>query len=106
MTRKLQHQARFGPWSIDELKVHLATIVDGLSADKNMPTSPLDVALELLGGELEAFVLFGRMGHLDSPRDDGKIPIGVLQCRRSDPEVDARIRATAKKWAIEQEGRS
>lgn len=68
--------------------------------------SPLDVALKLLGGELEAFVLFGRMGHLDPPHEDGKVPIAVLQCQSEDPEIDVRIRETAKKWARAQEQRS
>lgn len=106
MTRKLCHQARNAPWSAEELKAHLSSVVDGLSAEKDLPASPLDVALELLGGELEAFALFGRMGHLDPPREDGKVPIGILQRKSADPEIDVRIRETAKKWAIDQEGRS
>lgn len=106
VTRAPLHRARLDPWLADELKAHLASIVDALSADKDLPASPLDVMLELLNGELEAFVLFGRMGHLDPPRADGKVPIGILQRRSDDPEIDARIRETVKKWAIEQEGRS
>ena len=106
MTKASLHQARLTEWPVDELKAHLASVVDALSVDKGLPVSPLDVVLELLGGELEAFVLFGRMGHLDPPREDGKVPIGILQRRSADPEIDARIRATAKKWATEQEGRS
>lgn len=108
MTRKLQHRARLTPWSVDELKTYLASVVDALAdaADKDLPVSPLDVALELLGGELEAFVLFGRMGHLDPPRKDGKVPIGVLQRKSEDPEIDVRIRECAQKWATEQGRRS
>lgn len=106
MTKAPLHQARLTAWPVDELKAHLAAIVDALSKSKSLPASPLDVALELLSGELEAFVMFGRVGHLDPPRDDGKIPIGILQRRSDDPEIDARIRATAKKWALDQEGRS
>ena len=104
-TRKPQHQARLTPWTLDELKTCLATVVDGLSAEKDS-LSPLDVALELLGGELEAFVLFGRTGHLDLPREDGTVRIAILQHKSEDPEIDVRIRETAKKWAIEQEQRS
>ena len=100
------HQARLEPWSSAELMSRLCVIVDALAADKDRVVSPLDVALELLGGELEAFVLFGRMGHLDPPRDDGKVPIAVLQHKSDDPEIDARIRETAQKWAVEQERRS
>ena len=103
MTR---HQARLTPWPADELKAHLASIVDGLAAENDRPASPLDVVLNLLGGELEAFVLFARMGHLDPPRQDGKVPIGILQRKSEDPEIDVRIRETAKKWAVEQESRS
>lgn len=106
------HHAQLRSWSPDELKVHLAKVVDALVASGEFgapdapDVSPLDVVLDLLGGELEAFVLFGRVGHLDPPREDGKVPIAVLQRRSEDPEIDARIRETAKKWVIEQEGRS
>lgn len=100
------HHARLTPWRVDELKRHLGTVVDALAVEKDLLVSPLDVALELLGGELEAFVLFGRVGHLDLPCADGKVQIAVLRQRSEDPEVDARIRETAKKWATEQEGRS
>jgi len=98
------HQARLGPWAPEELKVQLAAIVDRLKDKRSV--SPLDVMLELLSGELDAFVLFARMGHLDPPREDGKIPIGILQRRSEDPEIDARIRDTAKTWAAKQESRS
>jgi hypothetical protein len=100
------HRARLGAWTADELKAHLASVVDGISARANGAASPLDVALELLGGELEAFVLFGRLGHLDPPRPDGKVPIGILRRRSDDPQIDAKIRSAAKKWATEQEQRS
>lgn len=106
MTRGTLHQARLEPWTIGELRAHLSGIVDGIVADKGPDVSPLDVALELLGGELEAFVLFGRMGHLDSPREDGKVPIGILQRQSKDPEIDVRIRETALKWATKQGSRS
>jgi hypothetical protein len=107
VTRKLRHQARIAPWTLGELRAHLSSIVDGIVADEGPDdVSPLDVALELLGGELEAFVLFGRMGHLDPPREDDKVPIAILQHKSEDPEIDARIRDTAKKWATEQEQRS
>lgn len=86
--------------------MHLAAIVDGIAASKDREATPLDVALELLGGELEAFVLFGRMGHLDPPRSDGKVPIAILRRQSADPEIDARLRDAAKQWATDQEGRS
>jgi len=111
LPRRDLHRVRLGPWTPDDLKAHLAVIVDGLVAEKDrgggsLDVSPLDVALELLGGELEAFVLFGRMGHLDPPRADGKVPIAVLRHVSEDPEIDVAIRDTAKKWAFEQEERS
>jgi len=99
------HPARLESWAPDELKERLAAIVDGIIG-MNSTASPLDVALVLLGGELEAFVLFCRIGHLDPPREDGKVPIGILQCLSEDPKIDAKIRDVAKKWATEQEGRS
>ena len=106
---KPAHRARLEPWLTSELKAHLASIVDNLDRDRRgdkLTISPLDVALELLGGELEAFVLFARVGHLDPPRDDGKVPIGILRRLSDDPDIDAAIRETAKKWATEQEARS
>lgn len=104
MTRGL-HQARLSPWTPDELKAHLAALVDALALEKE-PVSPLDIAVELLSGELEAFVLFGRMGHLDPPRADGRVPIAIVRRMSEDPEIDARIRETARKWVLEQEQRS
>lgn len=101
MTRGSLHRARLGAWSSDELKAHLASVVDGLAE-----ASPLDVALELLGGELEAFVLFARVGHLDPPRDDGRLQIAILRRQSDDPAINAKIRETAKRWAVDQEGRS
>jgi hypothetical protein len=100
-----RHQARLSPWAVDELKAHLATLVDALASDGD-PVSPLDIALDLIGGELEAFVLFGRMGHLDPPRKDGCVPIAILRRMSTDPEVDERIRRTAQKWTFDQEQRS
>ena len=101
------HRARVGAWTSSELRDQLTALMDHLDDERgNGLVSPLDVALELLGGELEAFVLFGRMGHLDPPRPDGKVPIGILQRKSKDPEIDMRIRDTAKKWAADQEGRS
>jgi hypothetical protein len=101
------HRARNSAWTSSDLREQLTAIMDHLDDEKgNGLVSPLDVALELLGGELEAFVLFGRLGHLDPTRPDGKVPIGVLQRQSSDPAIDVRIRDTAKKWAIEREGRS
>lgn len=105
--RPALHQARLGPWVPDELKAHLAAVVDGLEAIKEkLFVSPLDVVLELLSGELDAFVLFARMGHLDPPRADGEVPIAILQRKSEDPEIDVLIRNTAKKWAAFQEKRS
>lgn len=103
--RSSLHKARLEPWSTAELMAHLCALVDTLAIDKEDRTvSPLDVVLELLSGELEAFVLFARMGHLDPPREE--VPIGILQRRSEDPEIDALIRDTAKKWAAKQESRS
>ena len=105
--RRPFHQARLGAWTSSELRDQLTAVMDALDDEKgNGLVSPLDVVLELLGGELEAFVLFGRMGHLDPPRVDGNVPIGVLRSRSEDPEIDALIRETAKKWAADQEERS
>jgi hypothetical protein len=101
-----RHQAQIAPWSADDLKAHLAAVVDGISAEKARPASPIDVALQLLGGELEAFILFGRMGHLDPPRPDGKVRIAILRHMSEDPEIDLKIRECAKKWVLDQEGRS
>ena len=110
MTKPHSHQARLDSWSTAELKAHLASIVDALDVEDRrgdkLSVSPLDVALELLGGELEAFVLFARIGHLDPPREDGKVPIGILRRMSDDPEIDRALRDTAKKWASEQESRS
>lgn len=92
------HQGRLAPWTADELRAQLSAIIDGLIAEHGEAT-PLAVAAELLGGELDAFVLFGRLGHLDPPREDGQVPIAVVQCMSTDPQIDAKIRATAKKWA-------
>lgn len=100
------HRASLTPWTPDELKAQLSGIVDALTANNELPASPLDVALALLDGELEAFVLFGRMGHLDPPREDGKVPIAVLQHQSEDPEIDVSIRNCAKKWVTDQESRS
>lgn len=102
-TRTPLHRARLAAWSADELKAHLAYIVDALSADKDLPASPLDVMLELLNGELDAFVLFGRMGHLDPLPVDGAMLIGILQRKSDDPAIDARICAVVKKWALEHD---
>jgi hypothetical protein len=102
------HRARLGDWGPVELKAHLASIVDALNRKigRDAPVSPLDVALDLLGGELEAFVLFGRMGHLDPPRPDGQMPIAILRHMSEDPEIDLMIRECAKKWVSDQERRS
>lgn len=99
MTRGDLHRARLEPWTADQLSVHVAAVVYGIARLRGGDVSPLDVALELLGGELEAFVLFGRMGHLDPPRPDGKVPVAILRRRSEDPEIDAKIRETVLKWA-------
>ena len=92
------HQARVEAWSPDELTARLAAIVSALVVKEGV-ISPLDVALDLLGGELEAFVLFGRVGHLDPARADGQVPIAILQCESDVPGIDAAIRETARQWA-------
>jgi len=101
---KKLHQPRLASWTSEELKAHLANLVDALALEK-APVSPLDIALALLGGELEAFLLFGRMGHLDPPRPDG-VPIAILRCLSADPKIDEMIRRTAQKWLSAQEQRS
>jgi hypothetical protein len=106
VTRGDLHRARLGAWDPDELKARLVSIVDGISAREDGAVSPLDVALELLSGELEAFVLFGRVGHLDPPREDGRLPIAILRRTSDDPMIDVKIRETVKQWAVDQEGRS
>jgi hypothetical protein len=86
-------------WAPPELKAHLAAVVDQIVGQKDGGSlSPLDVALTLLGEELEAFVLFGRMGHLDPPRPDGTVQIAVLQQQSENPEIDQRIREAVRQW--------
>jgi hypothetical protein len=101
--RKPLHQARLGPWPTDELKMHLASIVDALA--ENGDCSALSVVLELLGGELETFLLFGRLGHLDPPRPDRKIAWAI--CRRlsedPDPDIEVSLRETVRKWVDRKE---
>jgi len=113
--QSILHEARLGPWSIAELKKHLAEIVDGIAArdraaspESGMPpdVSPFDIALELLIGELKAFVLFGQTEHLDPPPADGKVSVLVFRCESKNPEINVAIREAAKKWAIDQEARS
>ncbi len=94
------HHARLAPWSQQELVERLTMIVVAIAARNDDHTvAPLDVALELLSGELEAFVLFGRTGHLDSPRPDGKLAVAILQRKSADPRIDEKIREVAQKWA-------
>jgi len=96
MKRRPFHGARNAAWTSSDLRDQLTAIVDALDDEKgNGNVSPLDVALDLLGGELEAFVLFGRMGHLDPPRPDGKVQIAVLQQMSADPVIDEKICETA-----------
>lgn len=91
------HQARLTEWASDELARHLATITAALA--ERGDCVPLRVALELLGGELEAFVLFGRLGHLDPPRPDEGIPIALLQRKSSNDDVNDAIRVAARDWS-------
>ena len=63
-------------------------------------TSELRAALNVIGRECEAFVMFARVGHLDPPRPDGKIPVAILVQRSADPGVDDAIRETARKWTV------
>jgi hypothetical protein len=60
--------------------------------------SELEAALDVLGRECEAFVMFARVGHLDPPRPDGKVPVAILLHRSADPDVDDAIRETARRW--------
>ena len=93
------HQARLQPWEPQELKDHLAGIVDQLTERKIC--SVLDVTLELLGGELETFLLFGRLGHLDPPRSDEKIMWGVLRRISEDPAVNGSLAEAVRGWVDE-----
>jgi len=101
------HQARLAPWTSGELLAQLSAVVDGLiehAGEKGLDAgavSPLAVAIELLCGELGAFVLFGRVGTLDPPREDGKVPIAVLERLSDDPKVDEAIRRCIRKWIAE-----
>lgn len=107
MTRRPFHRARRGSWSSGELRKQLTLIMDALDDDKGADlVSPLDVALDLLGGELEAFVLFGRMGHLDPPRPDEKVPIARLQRKSADPGIDETILDAIKSWIARKEQQS
>ena len=90
------HQARLQPWKTEELKMHLAGIVEKLSDHGDC--SVLDVILELLGGELETFLLFGRLGHLDPPRPDGKIAWAILRQLSEDPDVNQRLTDAVHGW--------
>lgn len=97
------HQARHDAWSPDELKAHMVDLVNEISSFKGRPVSPLDVALELLSGELKSFVLFGHIGHLGPPLPDGKFQVGILEFGAKDSEVRATIRRVVQQWAAEQE---
>lgn len=90
------HAARLGGWSREELKQHLARLVD-MAPPGSAPT-PLDLALELLSGEVEAFVLFARTGHLDPPRPDGTHQIAILQARSKTAGVNAAIAKVIAGW--------
>jgi hypothetical protein len=90
------HQARLTPWKAADLKEHLAGIVDQIA--EHDVCSVLDVVLELLGGELETFVLFGRLGHLDPPRPDGKIAWAVLRRNSADPAVNQKLVEAVRGW--------
>jgi hypothetical protein len=104
MTTADLHQARLQPWTARELQDHLAAIV-ARRADADGNCSVLDVALELIGGELEAFLLFGRMGHLDPPRPDGKVAWAVLRQLSKDPNVNAKLPEVVASW-LEKQGTS
>lgn len=93
------HRARAGGWSAADLKDRLSAIVDALMEDG--ACSPLGVAIDLLGGELETFVLFGRIGHLDPPRPDGKIAWAIVDRMCDDPAVNEKLRSAVAGWARE-----
>lgn len=102
MTKRL-HEARLHPWRPGELKTHLGEIVDALG--EGGACSPLQIALELLDGELSTFLLVGRMGHLDPPRADGKIAWAVLH-RKSEDGVDDALREALRGWLEDHEEKS
>ena len=93
------HQARLQPWKAEELKEHLAGIVDQLTA--HGICSVLAVALELLSGELETLLLFGRLGHLDRPRPDGKIVWGIMRRISEDPAINESLTEAVRGWVDE-----
>jgi len=91
------HRARAGGWSARELKDRLAAIVDALV--ESGACSPLGVAIDLLGGELETFVVFGRLGHLDPPRPDGNIAWAIVDRMSDDPVINEKLRSAVTGWA-------
>jgi hypothetical protein len=93
------HQARLQPWKAQELKEHLAGIVDQIAEHETCLV--LDVALELLSGELETLILFGRLGHLDPPRPDGKIVWGIMRRISEDPAVNESLTEAVRGWVDE-----
>jgi len=100
------HQAQRSSWTPDALKAHLENLVDAIAATKDHPVSMLDVALELLSGELKAFVLFGHIGHLDPPLSGEKFQIGILEFAASGSEVSVAIRKIIQQRTAEQENLS
>jgi hypothetical protein len=91
------HRARLGSWTPDQLKARLASVVDGLVA-RDGEASPLAVVMELLSGEMPTFLVFGRMGHLDPPRPDGKVAFAVLEQKSEDVGVGDALRRAVRSW--------
>lgn len=58
----------------------------------------LQGALDVIARECEAFVMFVRVGHLDPPRPDGKVPVAIVAHRSSDPGIDDALRDTIQRW--------
>jgi hypothetical protein len=85
-------------WKTQELKEHLASTVDRYA--EHGSCSVLDVVLELIGLEMETFLLFGRLGHLDPPRLDGKILWAILNRSSKDPIVNEKLSVAVREWLL------
>ena len=94
--KKGLHQARRKGWRTDELKAHLAEIVDALG--ENGECSPIDVLMELLGGEFPSFLLVAQAGHLDPPRLDGKVAWAVLRQLSKDRAINESLCDAVRGW--------
>ena len=91
-----RHQARHSAWRAEDLKAHLAELVDILG--ENGECSPIDVLMELLGGEFPSFLLVAQAGHLDPPRLDGKVAWAVLRQLSKDRAINESLCDAVRGW--------